>query len=87
MFLLDRLDERETLYAIDFTKICQKFFLYTKWNTKTCEASMKLAIFNSSESFYSFYPNLPKLFFIHKMNKNKAHNGNEHLLRTQNGKF
>ena len=28
-FSLDRLDERETLYTINFTKVYQKSFLYT----------------------------------------------------------
>ena len=85
MFLLDRLDERETLYTIDFTKICQKSFLYTKRNTIICETSTKTTIFNSNTSFYNFYPNLPKISFIHKMSKNKAYTWNEHLLSTQNG--
>ena len=85
MFLLDRLDERETLYTIDFTKICQKTFLDTKRNTTICETSTKTTIFNSNASFYNFYPNLPKISFIHKMSKNKPYTGNEHLLCTQNG--
>ena len=50
MCLLDRLDERETLYMIHFTKIYQKYFLYTKWNTIICETSMKMAISNFNES-------------------------------------
>ena len=29
-------------------------------------------IFNSNGSFYNFYPDLPKISFIHKMSKNKA---------------
>ena len=52
--------------TINFTKICQKSFLYRNWNTIICETSMKMTIFNSNGSFYNFYPNLPKIFIIHK---------------------
>ena len=61
-FLLDQLDKRETLYAINFTKICQKSFLYSKWDIIICETSTKMAIFNSNGSIYNFYPNLPPTF-------------------------
>ena len=47
-------------------------FLYTKWNTIICEASTKMAIFNSNGSIYNFYPDLPKISFMQKMSKNKA---------------
>ena len=63
---------RPSLYKTNFTKICQKAFLYTKWNTITCETSTKMAIFNSNGSFYNFYPNLSKNSIIHKMSKNKT---------------
>ena len=46
---------------------------------------MKMAIFNSNGSIYNFYPNLPNIFFINKMSKNKANTWNEHFLSTQNG--
>ena len=42
-----------------------------------------MAIFNSNGSIYDFYPNLPKISFKHKMNKNKAYTWNEHLLSIQ----
>ena len=71
-FLLNRLDERETLYTINFTKIYHRSFLSTKWNTIICETSMKMAIFNSNGSFYDFYPNLPRISIIHTMSKNIA---------------
>ena len=60
------------LYMINFTKICQKPFLYTKWNTIICETSTKIAIFNFNGSFYNFNPNLHKSSFIHKISKCKA---------------
>ena len=41
-------------------------------NTIICETSTKTAIFNSNGSFCNFYPNVPKISFIHKMSKNKA---------------
>ena len=44
-----------------------------------------MAIFNSNGSIYSFYLNLPKIPFSHKMSKNKAYTWNEHFLSTQNG--
>ena len=44
---------------------------------------MKMAIFDSNGSSYNFYPNFPKISFIHKMSKNKAYTWNEHLLSTQ----
>ena len=78
-FLLDRLDERETLYIIHFIKISQKSFLYSKWikwNTIICETRTKMEIFKSNGSFCNFYPNLPKTFFTHKMSKNKVHTWN-----------
>ena len=84
-FLLDRLDERKTLYTINFTKICQKSFLYSKWSTIISETSTKMAISKSNGSIYSFYPDLPKISFIQKMRKSKIYTGNEHLLSTQNG--
>ena len=31
-----------------------------------------MEIFNSNGSIYNFYPNLPKIFFIQKMSKNKV---------------
>ena len=37
-----------------------------------CETSTRIAIFSSNGSLYNFYPNLPKISFIHKMSKNKA---------------
>ena len=37
-----------------------------------CETSMKMEIFDSNGSIYNFYPNLPKISFVHKMSKNKA---------------
>ena len=43
-----------------------------------------MTVFNSNESIYNIYPNLPKISFIHKMSKNKAYTWNEHLLSTQN---
>ena len=86
-FLLHQLDERETLYTIKFTKICQKPFSYsewTKWNTVICETSTKLEISIVNVSFCNFYPNLPKTSFKYKISKNKAHNWIEHLLNTRN---
>ena len=86
--LWDRLDKRETLYTMNFIKICQKSFLYikwTKWNTITCETSTKMEIFKSNGSFCNFYLNLPKTSFIHKMTKNKAHTWNEHILNNRIG--
>ena len=41
-------------------------------NTIICETSTKTAIFNSNGSFCNFYPNVPKISFIHKMSKNNA---------------
>ena len=41
-------------------------------------------IFRTNGSFCKFYPNLPKTSFIHKMNENKAHTCNEHLLINRN---
>ena len=43
------------------------------------------ANFQLNRSFYNFYPNLPKISFIHKMSKNKAYTWNVHLLFTLNG--
>ena len=40
--------------------------------TSACETSTKMAIFNSTGSIYNFYPNFPKISFLHKMSKNKA---------------
>ena len=60
-------------------------FLYTKWNTISCETSMNMVIFNSNGSIYNFHLNLSKTSFMHKMSKNKAYNWNEHLLNTQTG--
>ena len=88
MSLWDRLDKRETLYTMNFIKICQKSFLYikwTKWNTITCETSTKMEIFKSNGSFCNFYLNLPKTSFIHKMTKSKAHTWNEHILNNRIG--
>ena len=50
-----------------------KVFLYKKWNTKICETSTKMKIFNTNVSIYNFYLNLPKISFIHKMSKNKTY--------------
>ena len=58
---------------INVTKICQKSFLYTKWNTIICETSAEIAIFNYNGSIYNFYPNLAKILFIHKIRKNKGY--------------
>ena len=44
-----------------------------------------MSIFSFNASIYNSYPNLPKIYFIHKMNKNKAYTGNEPLLITENG--
>ena len=59
-----------------------KVFLYskwTKWNTIICETSTKMETLKSNRLFCNVYPNLPKTSFTHKMSKNKAHSGNEHL--------
>ena len=84
-FLSHRLDERQTLYTINFTKICQQYFLYSKWtmwNTIICETRTKIEAFNSNGWFCNFYPNLPKSS-LNKV-KNKAHTWIEHLLNTRN---
>ena len=44
----------------------------------------KMEIIQSNGSFFNFYPNLPKTFFILKISKNKAQIWNEHLLNTRN---
>ena len=41
----------------------------TKWNTIICETSTKMAIVNSNELINNIYPNLPKITFVHNMNK------------------
>ena len=64
------------------TKTYQNPFLYskwTKWNTIICETSTKMEIFKSNGSFCDFYPNSLKIFFVHKMIKNKAYTWNKHL--------
>ena len=47
----------------------------------------KFEIFVSTGSFFDFYSNLPKTFFIFKMSKKKAQIRNEHLLNTRHGNF
>ena len=47
----------------------------------------KMEIIQSNGSFFNFYPNLPKTFFILKISKNKAQIWNEHLLNTRNESF
>ena len=47
--------------------------------------STKMANFSSNESFYNFYPILPKISIIYKMSKNKVFTWNEYFLSTQNG--
>ena len=51
---------RKRNLTMNFTKICQKSFLYTKWNTIICETSTKMTIFNSNGSFYDFIQICPK---------------------------
>ena len=48
-FLLDQLGETETLHTVNFTEICQKYLLYskwTKWKTISCETRTKMETFS-----------------------------------------
>ena len=63
-FLLDGLDERETLYMINFTNICQKSFLYLKWtklNTKISETITKMEFSSLMDHPLIFTQICPKL--------------------------
>ena len=48
--------------------------------------SSEMGIFKSitNRPFRDSYAKLPKTSFIHKMSKNNAHTGNEHLVNTRN---
>ena len=69
MFHIRPARQKKNLISDKFYQNMPKVFLYTKWKTIICETSMKMAIFKSNESFYNFYPNLPKISITHKMSK------------------